>query len=759
MNRISLKAKIRILSGILMSTTLAVALVGGMQLSQTNDLIQRLTSVTNRSMDMTASLRVLLLTAVRSEKNAVIAPSDEETLRFASVANKAVMELQSLLPKLQDLIDSSPDSGEQQQLAEFLRGWQAFVANQKDVLDLAVQNTNVKGQALLQEEIREQLDAIEGLLAAVRLRQDSQEQSQEAPVDAQRARALRQLDHHLANAMIACNETLNLLYAHLNSPEDSEMNQLDTQIAASQSKLETSLQQAKLLVDEVDRPDVSQAITEIQPLRKLIRRLQELSRTNSNVRSSNLTLTKTVALTTECDSSLERLLKILQAKVESGRNAVSDAYQRALAIIGGATVFGTLIGILLAHLITQSITIPAAKGVELAHALAQGDLTRRLNLSQDDELGRLTRAIDQAADNFARIISEIHAVSEQIGASSSELGAVSHELLSQSEEMSTQATFVAGSTEQMTTNINTMAAAAEEMSMNVASISSASEEISVNVGSISQAAGDTSTMVGSVVETIQEATLAFKSVSDDASEGARISAKAAELATHATQSMSALDRSASDINKVTEMIKLIAMQTNLLALNATIEATSAGEAGKGFAVVANEIKQLANQSGKAAEDIARMIEGIQQNTRSAVAVIEGVAETISTTSTASDRIFKAVDNQSQTAAASAEKLRAAGVGVGHIAHSITEVAKGANDMSRNASEAAKAATDVSHNASEAARAVREVSTNIRGVSEATKHNAASAEQVNQAATRLQSISANLEQIVRRFRVNESIHAR
>ncbi len=171
--------------------------------------------------------------------------------------------------------------------------------------------------------------------------------------------------------------------------------------------------------------------------------------------------------------------------------------------------------------------------------------------------------------------------------------------------------------------------------------------------------------------------------------------------------MKALDQSAGEISKVTEMIKLIAMQTNLLALNATIEATSAGEAGKGFAVVANEIKELANQSGKSAEDIARMVEGIQGNTRGAVAVIQEVADTIETINTASDRIFKAVDAESRSAAASAEKLNAAGQGVGHIAQSITEVAKGATDMSRNASEAAKAANDVSHNASEAARGVGE----------------------------------------------------
>src|SRR5205823_698178 len=101
------------------------------------------------------------------------------------------------------------------------------------------------------------------------------------------------------------------------------------------------------------------------------------------------------------------------------------------------------------------------------------------------------------------------------------------------------------------------------------------------------------------------------------------------------------DRSAGEINKVTETIKMIALQTNLLALNATIEATSAGEAGKGFAVVAREVKELANQSGQAAEDIARKIEAVQGSTREAVRVIQSVAEIIGAIHASAGRISEA----------------------------------------------------------------------------------------------------------------------
>jgi methyl-accepting chemotaxis protein len=318
--------------------------------------------------------------------------------------------------------------------------------------------------------------------------------------------------------------------------------------------------------------------------------------------------------------------------------------------------------------------------------------------------------------------------------------------------MALQAGHVASSSEQMSTNINTMAAAAEQMSMNVVSISSASEEISANVGTISTAAEVTAKNVSTVVGAIQEGTQAFGAIAQDARNGSQITARAMEMAGQATATMNVLDRSASEINKVTEAIKMIALQTNLLALNATIEATSAGEAGKGFAVVAHEIKELANQSAQAAEDIARRIEAVQGGTRDAVRVIQGVSEIIGSINTSAGRISDAVEKRMHAASASAANLGEASKGVEHIAASIAEVAKGATDMSRNASEAAKGANDVSRNASEAAKGVRDISSNIHGVSQATKDNTASAERVNAAADRLRSIAGELQKIVGQFKV-------
>jgi len=178
-------------------------------------------------------------------------------------------------------------------------------------------------------------------------------------------------------------------------------------------------------------------------------------------------------------------------------------------------------------------------------------------------------------------------------------------------------------------------------------------------------------------------------IANNTSDVNKIAGEATVKSGEATDAMNKLGTAAKEIGQVTNVIKNIADKTNLLALNATIEAASAGEAGKGFAVVAGEIKELANQSARSADDIARRIESIQSGTVEAVTVINAVAEIITRINHSVETISSHVDQQTKASNEISNNVAQANIGAKRVSSAICEVAKGSKDMARNASEVAK----------------------------------------------------------------------
>jgi methyl-accepting chemotaxis protein len=339
----------------------------------------------------------------------------------------------------------------------------------------------------------------------------------------------------------------------------------------------------------------------------------------------------------------------------------SEALAPAIALrnlIAGIILVMIGVIVVVGLLFARGLTRPVIATMQVLERVARGDLTQRVDVRSQDEIGRMGEALNRAVDTMRQTVQGISDNSMALAGSSEEMSRVSEEMTKHASETSEQASVASAAAEQVSRSLQTVAAGSEEMSASI------------------------------------------REIAGNAAEAARVAGDAVRAAEKTSAIMSKLDSSSAEIGEVIKVITSIAEQTNLLALNATIEAARAGEAGKGFAVVANEVKELAKETAQATDGIHRKVESIQSDARSSVEAIGEITGVIGRVSDIASMIASAVEEQSATTSEMGRNVTEAAQGSAQIAESITSVAMAAGHTTQGSSDVHIAAAELAHMAAE-----------------------------------------------------------
>ena len=447
----------------------------------------------------------------------------------------------------------------------------------------------------------------------------------------------------------------------------------------------------RFLGDKARMVALRKAIEDWKPIRE---RVFVHMRAGQRPEAAAITKTEGAAQVKMIADLFEELVAFSKGKAEAlAKTAEAEHHAANTAMAVSIAVLAVLLGGI-ALLITRSITGPLGGLRSVMGRMAKGDYGIEVPAQQrGDEVGDMARTVEVFKEN-GQAVKRLEAEQAAMKSKAEAERKAAMNILANEFEGHVKAVVdhVAGAATKMSTTASSMSAAAEQASRQAGAAADAAEHASSNVQTVATAAEELSASIAEIARQVDTSSVTTNHAVTKAEQTGAI--------------VQSLANAASRIGDVVSLINDIASQTNLLALNATIEAARAGEAGKGFAVVANEVKTLANQTGKATEEIGQQVGSIQSATRQAVDAIQDILSTISELSQVTSSIASAVQQQQAATAEIARNVEQAAQGTEAVANNIVGVSAAARQAGETSEEVLVESKDLTVQSDELGREVK-----------------------------------------------------
>jgi methyl-accepting chemotaxis protein len=328
----------------------------------------------------------------------------------------------------------------------------------------------------------------------------------------------------------------------------------------------------------------------------------------------------------------DKVRSVITALTEAQSASAYSRADTALVLIAAALSSAVLVGGLLTFVVSLVITKPTRALTEAMGRLAEGDTDVAIpSTDQRDEIGDMSRTVQVFQENARERVRLEGEASEHQEAQNARQEEVDH--------------LIHGFRGEIQGLLSALDETAAGMTGTASSLGSIAENSAEQAGDTSRVSEDASMSVENVAGAAEELSASIAEIGEQVRRSSDIVTTATGAVRETNGKVQGLAEAATKIGEVVSLIKAIAEQTNLLALNATIEAARAGEAGRGFAVVAAEVKELANQTSKATEEISSQIHTIQESTTDAVTAIGAISDTMEEVNGYTQGISAAVTQQ------------------------------------------------------------------------------------------------------------------